>query len=370
MFRVQKITTETKHTEPAKMTNLPERPWAGVEADFCGPFPNGQYALVVTDQYSRYPEVEFVTTTSFEATRKKLKKIFSTHGVPETLQTDNGPPFNSHAFAEFAKESGFQHKRITPVHPKAQGQVEGFNKMINKTTTIATQDQIDPQEAIYDMLQAYRSTPHPATKMTPYQLLMNRAVRTRLAHFPTETHCKDEQVRERDRTYKQKCKEYHDKRNNTKAHTLGVGDAVVVKRENKRKAQTPYEPYIYIVTQVKGSQIRAKRVKDERIICRDASKFKLLRMGKTCLEDKDNPQTRHAHPSVPERVADQLEIAQVGTAEPLQSPAEETVPTDTAEPPQEPTEEDPEPPRVVVLPRRSERLKRSTFETQFKDFKQ
>ena len=29
---------------------------------------------------------------------------------PETLQTDNGPPFNSHAFAEFAKESGFQHK--------------------------------------------------------------------------------------------------------------------------------------------------------------------------------------------------------------------------------------------------------------------
>ena len=220
------------------------------------------------------------------------------------------------------------------------------------------------------MLQAYCSTPHPATKMTPYQLLMNRAVRTRLAHFPTEMHCKDEQVRERDRTYKQKCKEYHDKRNNTKAHTLGVGDAVVVKRENKRKAQTPYEPYIYIVTQVKGSQISAKRVKDERIICRDASKFKLLRMGKTCLEDKDNPQTRHAHPSVPERVADQLETAQVGTAEPLQAPAEETVPTDTAEPPQEPTEEDPEPPRIVVLPRRSERLKRSTFETQFKDFKQ
>ena len=142
------ITTETKHTEPAKMRTLPERPWTEIEADFCGPFPNGQYAMVVTDQYSRYPEVEFVTTTSFEATRKKLKKIFSIHGVPETLQTDNGPPFNSHAFAEFAKESGFQHKRITPVHPKAQGQVEGFNKMINKTITIARQDQIDPQEAI------------------------------------------------------------------------------------------------------------------------------------------------------------------------------------------------------------------------------
>lgn len=115
------------------------------EADFCGPFPNGQYALVVTDQYSRYPEVEFVTTTSFEATRRKLKDIFSTHGVPETLQTDNSPPFNSHVFAEFAKESGFQ-RRITLVHghPKVQGQVEGFNKMINKTISIARRDHIDP----------------------------------------------------------------------------------------------------------------------------------------------------------------------------------------------------------------------------------
>ena len=106
------ISTETKHTEPA-MTELPSRPWITVEVDFCGPFPNGRYALVVIDQYSRYPEVEFTTTTSFEATRKKLKKIFAIHGVPQTLQSDNGPPFNSQAFNDFARESGFQHRRIT-----------------------------------------------------------------------------------------------------------------------------------------------------------------------------------------------------------------------------------------------------------------
>ena len=59
------------------MTDLPARPWAVVEADFCGPFPNGEYALVLTDQYSRYPEVEFTKSTSFEGT----SEIFSTHGV-------------------------------------------------------------------------------------------------------------------------------------------------------------------------------------------------------------------------------------------------------------------------------------------------
>jgi hypothetical protein len=68
------------------MTKPPSRPWTTVEVDFCGPFPNCRYALVVTDQYYRYPEVVFTTTTSFEAIRKKLKKIFATHGVPQNFQ--------------------------------------------------------------------------------------------------------------------------------------------------------------------------------------------------------------------------------------------------------------------------------------------
>ena len=42
--------------------------------------------------------------------------------------------------AVFAKESGFKHKQVTPVHPKAQGQVEGFNKIVNKAITITRQE--------------------------------------------------------------------------------------------------------------------------------------------------------------------------------------------------------------------------------------
>ena len=128
------VATETKHTEPAKMTEPPSRPWAILQDDLCGPFLNEEYTLVVKDQYSRYSEVEFVTcTTSFGAiTRWKLKQIFSTYGVPEIFPTDNKPPFNSHMFAVFAQESGFKHKQVTHVHSKAQGQVEGFNNMVKK----------------------------------------------------------------------------------------------------------------------------------------------------------------------------------------------------------------------------------------------
>lgn len=179
------VSTNTHHTEPAKMTNLPEKPWEIVEVDFCGPFPNHEYALVVTDQYSRYPEVEFVRSTAIKPVRQKLKNFFATYGIPKKVQTDNGPPFNSEDFKKFAAETGFKHKTVTPRHPKAQGQVEGFNKLVNKTATIANQEGTDVYEATYDMLQAYRSTPHPATKETPYELMMNRQVRTKIEHFPT-----------------------------------------------------------------------------------------------------------------------------------------------------------------------------------------
>ena len=60
-------------------------------------------------------------------------------------------------------------------------------------------------------------------------------------------------------------------------HTIKCGDAVLIKREKKRKKHTPYEPYIYIVTSIKGSTIRARCVKDGKVKCRDASKVKLLR---------------------------------------------------------------------------------------------
>lgn len=60
------VATNTHHTKPAKMTDFPKRPWDTVETDFCRPFPNSEYVLVVTDHYSRYPEAEFINSTSIK----------------------------------------------------------------------------------------------------------------------------------------------------------------------------------------------------------------------------------------------------------------------------------------------------------------
>jgi transposase InsO family protein len=69
--------------------------------------------------------------------KEKLKTMFATHGTPRQLESDNGPPFQSKDFAEFAEEEGFHHHRVTPGHARANGEAESFMKLLNKTEKIA-----------------------------------------------------------------------------------------------------------------------------------------------------------------------------------------------------------------------------------------
>ena len=92
---------------------------------------------------------------------------------------------------------------------------------------------------------------------------------------------------ERDSKYKQKLKTYHDARHRARRHKFNVGKAVLLKREQKRKGETPFEPHIYIITKIIGSTIQARRANDQKTVCRDASKFKLLRTDDFPTEDKE-----------------------------------------------------------------------------------
>ena len=105
------VTTRT----PLVMSELLSKPWEHVAIDFCGPFPTGKLAFVVVDEYSRYPELEIVTSTSMSAIPPKPEKIFAIHGIRGLVKSDNGPPFDSHAFEDYAKEKEFNHKPVTPL---------------------------------------------------------------------------------------------------------------------------------------------------------------------------------------------------------------------------------------------------------------
>jgi len=82
--------------------------------DFRGPYPNGEYILVIIYEHSHYPVLEIIRSTNEKTAILKLKLTCSTFGIPRVVKTDNGSPFQGHSFKDLCTELGFRHCRITP----------------------------------------------------------------------------------------------------------------------------------------------------------------------------------------------------------------------------------------------------------------
>ena len=280
-YHCQIATNEPKQ-EPVKPSSIPDTEWHTVSTDFGGPYPDGHYNLVLIDKRTRYPVVEQTRSTSAKVTCEKLRGIFATHGVPERLESDNGPPFNSHEFKEFAGEMGFYHHRVTPEHPRANGEAESFMKVLNKTEKIARTEKKSSFTAIQNMLMGYRSTPHPATGFPPYEALMKRSVRTILDRVPNQKpklKSMDKHINQRDAEYK---KRRNDQRRYpvTKSYKYQVGDKVLVKAYVGNKWSSAYEHEPNKIIDINGSSITVRRPSDGRIRVRDAAKYKPFREEK------------------------------------------------------------------------------------------
>ena len=143
------------------MSPLPKKAWSEISTDFAD-LPSGEHLLVVINDYSKFPEVEIVSSTSAQQVIPKRDRIFSSFGVPDTVRTDNGPPFNSREFADFTNYLGFKHRKVTP-WPQANGEVERYMKTLKK---------VYRRQELYKFLRNYRATPHTTTGVPPATLLL------------------------------------------------------------------------------------------------------------------------------------------------------------------------------------------------------
>lgn len=138
------------------------------------------------------------------------------------------------------------------------------------------------QIAIQELLTCYRSTPHPATGMSPYEAMLNRQVRIKLDYTGKDSpnrREKDNVVDERDRLYKFKLKNNAEDKT-TRVHTFAVEHHVLLKQKKTNKWTMPYEPEIYIVYKVRGSSIWARRKVDGREVCHDSTYFKHVHVNR------------------------------------------------------------------------------------------
>ena len=248
----------SEHCTPLKMSHLPDRPWKELSIDFIGPFPTGESLLVVMDDYSRLPEVEIVHSTSSNTVIPKLDAIFARQGIPSELRSDNGPPFNGGEFASFASYIGFKHRRITPLWPGANGEVEHFMRILGKAIRAAFIDQRNWKQELYTFLRQYRATPHSSTGVSPSELLNGRPMKIMLPELRQETQPTGT-IDNRDALEKSKMKRNADDRRGAKDSKLSVGDIVLVRQPHKNKLSAPFDSRPLKITARKGNMVTARR---------------------------------------------------------------------------------------------------------------
>ena len=106
----------------------------------------------------------------------KLKKRFTTHGIPNTFHSDNGPPFNFNEFSAFAAMYEFEHVTTSPEYPQSNGRVENAVKTSKDLMKKAASTNSDFQLALLD----WRNTPTEGMKSSPGQRMFGRHTRTLL----------------------------------------------------------------------------------------------------------------------------------------------------------------------------------------------
>ena len=247
------LVSSPANPEPIKSTPLPSGPWQDLAIDLLGPLPSGESVLVIVDYFNRYYEVEIMRLTTSEKVIECLEKTFTTHGLPQSLRGDNGPQFRSEVFERYLEDYDIEHRKITPLWPQANGEVERQNKSLLKRMKIAHAEGKEWKKEIRKFLVACRSTPHTTTGVSPGELLFGRKMRTKVPELKGES--SESEMRDGDGEMKAKAKEYADKKRNAQESDLAPGEQVLVRQECKNKLSTPFAPEPYDVVTKTGNSV-------------------------------------------------------------------------------------------------------------------
>ena len=275
--------------QPLKPNLLPDRPWQYVHADFKGPIGAQYYLHVVIDQYSKYPEVDIVKSTSFEKLKPCLDRLMALHGIPEKLSTDNGSSYFSTEMKEYTKQLGIQHELVTPKDPQGNGFAESFVKNLCKFIHSTTAEGKEPKTELQNFLLIYRSTPHTTTGKSPVDVLYGCTLKTKLPQFFTKKESHDQtKVRGYHNAKKLQQKAHFDRHHQTKDKHIEIGDKILI-RQQKTPTKPPSYSSPYQVTQINGNRITAQRHNQKQV--RDKNHIKLVKDRPNYLKPSWNKNT-------------------------------------------------------------------------------
>lgn len=269
------------HYRPLKPSPFPLKPWQQISIDFFGPLPNKHELMVITDAHSKFPIVIEVKSTSASNVLPELESIISLIGIPSSIKSDNGPPFNGYEFTNFCKFFGIEHKKITPLWPQANGQCENFNKNLKKIIKNAVNSHTNWKIELNSFLRSYRNTPHSSTNVSPSSLLFINSNTIRLPNLNMEFTEKHQNLIQKAKFYDTKAKyqqkKYSDFYHHVKPVQFKIGDTVLYAQNKEHRLNNKFNNQFstikYTVKNIKGSMIEVEDLYGNKLV-RNVSFFK------------------------------------------------------------------------------------------------
>ena len=170
----------SQRKEPAIEPTTPETPFEQVAVDLCS---ISRFAyLVYVDVYSGWIEIANLSNKGFNTIHRIMLTYFATFGVPESIASDGGPPFNSADYLHFLKKWKIQQRLSSAYYPQSNGRAEVGVKTakrillgnINPTT-----GKLDNDRAVLALM-THRNTPSQQTGNSPATTLFGRPIRDHL----------------------------------------------------------------------------------------------------------------------------------------------------------------------------------------------
>ena len=138
--------------------NAPAQSWS---ADFKGDFRLGSgqrcYPLTLTDNHSRFIlQCRALSRMTTDSVKPWFEWVFREYGLPETLRTDNGPPFASITTGGLSQLSawwvrlGIRPERIRPAKPSENGRHERMHRSLKEAVISPAASNLAAQQQRFD----------------------------------------------------------------------------------------------------------------------------------------------------------------------------------------------------------------------------
>lgn len=156
--------------------------------------------LTVNDVYSRMSlECRALVSPKLETVQRRLQLLFESHGLPDCMLSDNGPPFGSRGLGGLTRlgvwllRLGIQPIFIEPGRPDQNGRHERFHETLKAETASPPRASIRAQQAAFDRFRSHynEERPHEALAMKTPSDLYGGSLRSMPVELPDHEYTED-----------------------------------------------------------------------------------------------------------------------------------------------------------------------------------